>query len=104
MTISASSPMSRKVSTTRCGPSGWSYGLPRRVPSSVPPFGNMPRSERHVEVHRAAVQHTVPRVEEADQLVAVDLLALADDGPDDGVESGAVAAAGEDADTHVAQV
>ena len=50
--------------------------------------------------HRAPLAHAVPRVEEADELVAVDPLALAHDGPDHGVQPGAVAAAGEDADSH----
>ena len=44
--------------------------------------------------------HPVPGVEEADDLVAVDPLALAHDGPDHGIQPRAVAAAGEDADSH----
>ena len=54
----------------------------------------------HGERDRAPLAHAVPRVEEADQLVAVDALALADDGPDHRVQPWAVAATGEHADTH----
>ena len=47
------------------------------------------------ERDRAALEHALPAVEEADELVAVDPLALAGHGPDHRVEPGAVAAAGE---------
>ena len=88
ITTRPSMPMLRETSPRPApGPSASSYGLPRRVPSSVPPLGSMPRSERHVERHRPALTHAVPRVEKADQLVAVVQLALADDRPDDRVEA-----------------
>jgi hypothetical protein len=46
ITIRASSPISSKVAFTRARPSGRSNGLPRLVPSSVPPRGSMPRNDR----------------------------------------------------------
>ena len=64
-------PMSRERRGDLLGPVGSSYGLPRRVPSSVPPFGSMPAQRTHVERHRAALAHAVPGVEEPDELVAV---------------------------------
>ena len=88
------------MAATSSTPVGVSNGLPRFVPSTVPPRGSVPRIDSIVEGHRAPLAHAVPRVEEADQLVAVDPLALADDGPDHGVEPGAVASAGEDPDSH----
>ena len=54
----------------------------------------------HVEGHGAALEHALPAVEEADELVAVDALALAGDGPHDRVEAWAVAPAGEHRDAH----
>ena len=59
-----------------------------------------PRVVVDVEVDRLVVEHARPAVAEADELVAVLVDALADDGADDRVESGAVSAAGEDADAH----
>jgi hypothetical protein len=47
-----------------------------------------------------AFHRSAPTVPEAYELVAVVADALTDDGPDDGVESGAVAPSGEHADTH----
>ena len=52
------------------------------------------------ERRRPPLHHAVPRVEEADDLVAVRPLALADDRTDHRVQPGAVAAAGEDSDSH----
>ena len=48
----------------------------------------------------SALERALPAVAVADELVAVHLDALADDGADDGVEAGAVAASGEDSDAH----
>src|SRR4051812_32495944 len=56
------------------------------------------------EVTRLVVQYAGPAVAEADELVPVGIDALADDGPDDRIEPGAVAAAGEHADSHGAQI
>ena len=53
-----------------------------------------------VQRHGLALQRAAPAVPEADELVPVDRHALADDGADDRVEAGAVAAAGEHADPH----
>ena len=53
-----------------------------------------------VERDGVAFERTAPAVPEADELVAVLLHALADDGPDDGVEPGAVAASGQYSDPH----
>ena len=53
-----------------------------------------------VQRHGVALEHAPPAVAEPDELVAVLADALADDGPDDGVEARAVAAAGQDADAH----
>ena len=53
-----------------------------------------------VERHREALERALPAVAEPDELVPVLLHALAHDGPDDGVEPGAVAAAGQDSDAH----
>jgi len=51
--------------------------------------------------HRAPLHHAIPRVEEADQLVAIDQFALADDCSDDCVETGAVAPTCQNAYSHV---
>ncbi len=48
-----------------------------------------------------ALERTAPAVAEADELVAVLLDAFADHRPDDGVQAGAVAPAGEHSDAHV---
>ena len=48
MTINASTPMSARFCLTCAGPSGKSYGLPRRVPRIVPPRGKMPASRATV--------------------------------------------------------
>jgi hypothetical protein len=53
-----------------------------------------------VQRHRVALEHPSPAVPEPDDLVVVLADPLADDGPDDGVEARAVAAAGQDADAH----
>ena len=53
-----------------------------------------------VERHRAALDDAAPAVEEPDELVAVDGLALAHHGTDDRVEPRAVAATGEQSDSH----
>ena len=53
-----------------------------------------------VERHGDALERALPSVAESDEFVAVLLGALADDGADDGIETGAVAATGEDSDSH----
>ena len=59
-----------------------------------------PADRRHIERHGDALERTLPSVAEADEFIAVLLGALADDRADDGIEAGAVAAAGEDSDSH----
>ena len=55
----------------------------------VPPRGSMPAQRpRRRAASWSRVMHAVPGVEEPEDLVAVDRLALADDGPDDGVQPG----------------
>ena len=56
------------------------------------------------QVDRLVLEHAGPAVAEADELVAVGVDALADDGADDRIEAGAVAAAGEHANSHGAEV
>ena len=53
-----------------------------------------------VERHGEAIEWALPAIAESDELVAVLLGALADDRADDGIETGAVAATGEDSDSH----
>ena len=55
---------------------------------------------RDAELAGRALERALPAVAEADELVAVLLDALADHGPDDGVQAGAVAAPGEHSDAH----
>ena len=62
------------------------------MPSSVPPRGQHAAERADVERHRRAAHDAVPGVDEPEDLVAVVRLALADDGADDGVQAGAVAA------------
>src|SRR5262249_1852268 len=81
---------------------------PVRVVEGAAPLGaeegaaarQHPPQRADVEGHRALLQDAVPGVRAADDLVAVDGPALADDGADDGVAPGAVAAAGEDPHAH----
>ena len=88
---------------TSSTPARWSNGLPRLVPSTVPPRGSVPRIVSTVSgiVRRSRTPSQASR--KPIDLVAVDPLALADDGPDHGVQPGAVAAAGEDADSHAGE-
>ena len=57
-----------------------------------------------VERHRAVLDDTPPPVEEAHELVAVDRLALAHDCSDHRVQSWAVAATGQQSDSHLVHV
>ena len=66
----------------------------------MPPRGQDAAHRGDAERHGQALERALPAVAEADELVAVLADALADDGPDDRVEAGAVAAAGEDSDAH----
>ena len=53
-----------------------------------------------VERRGPVLEQAAPAVAEADDLAAVVAGGRADDGPDDGVQAGAVAPAGEDTDAH----
>ena len=75
-------------------------GLVRDEPSIVPPRGSDAPHGLDVERPGVAVDDAPPAVEEADELVAVGALALADDRPHHGVEAGAVTAAGQHRDAH----
>ena len=66
----------------------------------VPPRGRMPRTSGMPSSLVEPLERALPAVAEADELAAVHLDALADDGADDGVEPGAVAASGEHSDAH----
>ena len=79
---------------------GYANGLPRLVvPRIVPPRRRMPRDVPRRERPRAVgLDEPVEAVLEADALDAGVVRRL-DDGADDGVEAGRVAAAGEDADS-----
>ncbi len=103
MTMSASRPRSAIVPATSAAPPSVSNGLPRLVPSTVPPRGSVPRIDSMVSGIVLRVADAVPRVEEPDELVAVRPLALAHDRPDHGVQARAVTAAGEHPDTHRAE-
>ncbi len=70
----------------------------------VPPRGSIPRIVSTVSGMVRRSQIAVPGVEEADHLVAVVAFGLAHDGADHGVESGAVASAGEHADSHPVRI
>ena len=103
ITMSASRPRSANVAATSSTPVG-------RVERAAPlgaEHGAAPRQRAAHRLdrqrHRPPLAHAVPGVEEADELVAVDALALAHDGADDGVQAGAVAATGEHADAHGAE-
>ena len=64
-------------------------------------LGQHAAQRTNVERHGAPLAHTVPCIEEADQLVAIVELALSDDRPDDRVESWAIPATCQNADAHV---
>src|SRR3954453_1487361 len=61
-------------------------------------------SRADVERHRVALQRPAPAVTETDELVAVDLGALAHDCADHRVETRTVAATGQHSDTHAASL
>ena len=75
-------------------------GLVREEPRMVPPRGRMPRHCCDAELHGQPLERAPPAVAEADELEAVVADALADDRPDDRVETGAVAATGQHSDAH----
>ena len=72
----------------------------RDVPRIVPPRGSSPRTGSQRQVDRLALDHAAPTVPVADDRVAVLADAFAHDGPDDGVQSRAVATTGQHPDSH----
>ena len=88
------------VSRTCSTPPSRLKTLVRDVLRIVPPRGRMPRVDFEVERQRVVVEHALPAAAEAHQLVVVDVDPLAHDRADDGVQSGAVATAGEDTEAH----
>ena len=70
----------------------------RAAPRKAPPH------EVDVERHRAILDDTPPPVEEAHELVVVDRLALSHDCSDHRVQSWAVAATGQQSDSHLVHV
>ena len=101
MTTSASRPMSANV----VGDLLRAVGV---VVRAAPPGAEQRAAARQHAAQRAARRaascavrmHAVPGIEEADELVAVVQLTLADDGADDRVEAGTIAATCQNADTH----
>ena len=79
-----------------------------RTPASSPEHGAAAREHPAHRLDRerdgAPLTNAVPGVEESDHLVAVVAFGLAHDGADHGVESGAVASAGEHADSHPVRI
>ena len=96
----ASTPRSARLSLICSTPPSTLNGLVREEPRIVPPRGQDPAHLLDAELAGEALERALPAVAEADELEAVLLDALADDGADDGVEPGAVAASGEDSDSH----
>ena len=66
----------------------------------VPPRGRMPRTSGTPSGRLVVLQRPAPAVAVADELVALDADALADDGADHRVQPGTVATAGEHSDAH----
>ncbi len=100
MAIRASMPSRSSEARQASTPPSILNGLVRDEPSTVPPRGRVPRIGMHVERSGLAVDHPSPAVEEAEQLVAELPLALADHGPDHGVQAGAVPTPGEHGNPH----
>ena len=73
---------------------------PRRAQNRAA-AGQDPADRLHVEGDGVALERTAPPVAEADEFIAVLLHALADNRTDDGVQPGAVAAAGEHSHSHL---
>ena len=99
-TMRPSRPRSAKVSCDLVDAVGVVVGAPPLGAEHGAALGQRAAHDVDGERHRAALADAVPGVEEADDLVAVVALALAHDGAEHRVEPGAVAAAGQDPDTH----
>ncbi len=75
-------------------------GVRARRPEDRPAPVEDPARRRHGQVDGLALLDAPPAVAEADEVVPVDPFALADDGPDHRIQARAVAASGQDADSH----
>ena len=102
MATRASTSRSARVASTRSGPPSILNGLVRDEPRIVPPRGRVPRSSWTSRGIAVAVDDAAPAVAEAEQGVAVVALALADHGPQDGVQAWAVAPTGQHRHLHEA--
>ena len=100
-TTRPSIPMSLNVAATCSGPSGLVVRAAAPGAQQGAALRQHAAQRPHVERHRSALAHAIPRVEEPDQLVAIVELALANDRPNDRVESGAITATCQNADAHV---
>ena len=74
-------------------------GAEHRAAAGQQPTHGLDVERDDVGIHRAA-----PSVAEADEVVTVDLDALADDGTDDRIQARAVSAAGQHADSHIGRL
>ena len=101
MAIRASMPSASSEARHRSTPPSILNGLVRDEPRIVPPRGRVPRMASTSSGRGLALEHAAPAVEEPDELVAEGALALADDGPHDRVQAGAVAATGQHGHPHV---
>ena len=98
---SASTPWASSTSRIRPRPSRSFCGATRADPSTVPPRVSSPLTTGRSSTMASSSSRPRQPFAEADDGAAVLLLGRADDGPQDGVESGAVAAAGQHSDVHV---
>ncbi len=72
----------------------------RDVPRIVPPRWIRPRVRGERQLDRVVVEDAAPAVTEAQDLMTVETVALADHGADDRVETRAVASARQHTDAH----
>ena len=72
----------------------------RDVPRIVPAPRQDPARRLDRQLVVLVLEHAAPAVAKADEGVAVDVDALADDRADDGIQPGAVAPSGEDSEAH----
>ncbi len=100
MATSASTPSPARVSRIASTPPSSLYGLVRDEPRMVPPRDRMSVDVVQAERPGEPLDRALPAVAEADELVAVGVDPLGHDRPDDCIEAGAVAAAGQHADSH----
>ena len=98
-TSASSLSFANELSTASTPPSTL-YGFVRVVPRIVPPRGRIPETSR-IERSEDPVDEALPAFADGDHLVPA-IGRAPDDGADDRVQAGAVAA-GEDADAHLAR-